>query len=380
MLRSLVSIVVFSALSSAVCADVVLTFDASRCASGAYQYYLTGDGMDAPRAQLLAQGHTIQTTTALTAAQLAGVDLFVTSQLPAGVLMGGSEAADLQSWVAAGGSCLVFGEGSLFASFCNQAGALFGGLTHGGELNQIGVSATIALPGHPLVNGPAGVVSAIGGFNFPGSWANVPVGASTVAVNPNGTAALVALSYGAGRVVFTNDINYFAYPPTYTADHARLWDNTVAWLLDNCAPPASYCTSSTSSNGCVAAISANGVLSAAASSGCVLDVTAVEGQKLGLIFYGASGAVAFPWAPGSTSFFCVKSPTARLPLQSSGGVLGQCDGALSIDLRGFLASNPGALGNPLVPGARFQAQAWFRDPPAPKTTNLSNAIEITTCP
>jgi hypothetical protein len=25
-------------------------------------------------------------------------------------------------------------------------------------------------------------------------------------------------------------------------------------------------------------------------------------------------------------------------------------------------------------------QAWFRDPPAPKTTNLSNAVELTVQP
>jgi hypothetical protein len=27
-------------------------------------------------------------------------------------------------------------------------------------------------------------------------------------------------------------------------------------------------------------------------------------------------------------------------------------------------------------GLRVQAQAWFRDPPSPRTTSLSNAIEF----
>ncbi len=380
MLRTLLSVLTLTLCSTVAKAEVVLTFDASRCATGAYQYYLTGNGMDGPRAQLLAQGHTIQTTTFLTATDLAGADLFVTSQLDGGLAMGVSEASALQAWVAAGGSCLVFGEGSFFAPFCNQMGALFGGLTHGGDLQQFGMSMTIALPAHPLVSGPFGQVTAITGLNLAGRWLNVPASASIVAVNPDGSAGLIALNYGAGRVVFTNDINYFAYPPAYSADHARLWDNTVDWLLGACSAAATYCTSSTSTNGCVASIAANGLLSVAASAGCVLDVSSVEGQKQGLIFYGASGAVAFPWAPTSTSFFCVKSPTNRLALQNSGGTNGQCNGAFASDLRAHLAANPTALGNPLVAGAKLQAQAWFRDPPAPRTTNLSNAVEITACP
>jgi hypothetical protein len=31
-------------------------------------------------------------------------------------------------------------------------------------------------------------------------------------------------------------------------------------------------------------------------------------------------------------------------------------------------------------GQKVYAQAWYRDPPAPKTTNLSNAIELTVGP
>ncbi len=380
MLRSSLSVLALSLSASLAQGGVVLTFDASRCASGAYQYHLTGNGMDGPRAQLLARGHTIQTTSFLTATDLAGVDVFVTSQLPGGLNMGSSEASDLQAWVAAGGSCLVFGEGAVFASFCNQMGALFGGLAHGGEVPQFGVTMTIALPAHPLASGPFGVVTTITGLNTPGRWINAPSGAAVVAVNPDGSAGLIAMSYGSGRVVFTNDVNYFAYPPTYSADHARLWDNTIDWLLNSCGPAASYCTSSTSTHGCVASISANGLLSVAAASGCVLLVDSVEGQKQGLIFYGASGAVAFPWASNSTSFFCAKSPTSRLALQVSGGTSGQCDGAFSSDLRAHLAANPSAIGNPLVAGAKLQAQAWFRDPPAPRTTNLSNAVEVTACP
>jgi len=148
----------------------------------------------------------------------------------------------------------------------------------------------------------------------------------------------------------------------------------------SCPGPVSYCTSSTTTHGCVPSITATGALSVAATNGCVIDVSSVEGQKSGLIFYGASGQVAFPWAPGSTSFFCVKSPTQRTLLQSTGGTNGQCDGALTLDLRDFMATYSGALGSSVAAGDTFQVQSWFRDPPAPKTTNLSNALQIVACP
>jgi hypothetical protein len=145
-------------------------------------------------------------------------------------------------------------------------------------------------------------------------------------------------------------------------------------------PPSNYCTSSTSTNGCVATMSASGTASASASSGFVLTCNGVEGQKAGIQFYGITGQQAQPWATGSTSFLCVKVPTQRMGTQSSGGTSGQCDGALSTDFLAFIAANPSALGTPLSAGQTFDAQTWFRDPPAPKTTNLSDGIHFTLVP
>jgi hypothetical protein len=120
--------------------------------------------------------------------------------------------------------------------------------------------------------------------------------------------------------------------------------------------------------------------SVAAASGFTLDVANVEGAKQGLVFYGLSGRKADPWAGGSTSFLCVKAPLQRMGAMNSGGAAGQCNGALSIDWLAYLAANPSALGAPFAAGATVNAQAWFRDPPAPKTTNLSNALEFFTAP
>jgi hypothetical protein len=86
-------------------------------------------------------------------------------------------------------------------------------------------------------------------------------------------------------------------------------------------------------------MSGNGVPSASFASSFTLDVSSVEGQKQGLIFYGLdnSGFAPVPWG-ASTSFLCVKAPLQRTPAQSSGGSAGACDGALALDWNAYLAS------------------------------------------
>lgn len=148
----------------------------------------------------------------------------------------------------------------------------------------------------------------------------------------------------------------------------------------NPGAPVVYCTAGTSTNGCVPSISGAGSPSAAHSSGFTISVTGVEGGKPGLIFYGINGRLVSAWGAGGTSVLCVKAPTQRMSLLSSGGASGQCNGAFSTDWLAFLAANPAALGEPFAAGATVNAQAWYRDPPAVKTTNLSNALEFVTVP
>ncbi len=141
-----------------------------------------------------------------------------------------------------------------------------------------------------------------------------------------------------------------------------------------------YCTAGTTTNGCVPSISSTGTPSVSASSGFTITVNDVEGQKLGLFFYSVSGANSLPWGSGSTSFLCVKSPTQRLPSQNSAGTFNQCNGVFTADFNAFFTANPGALGQPIAVNNSVWAQAWFRDPPAPKTTNLSDALQFTFAP
>ncbi len=144
--------------------------------------------------------------------------------------------------------------------------------------------------------------------------------------------------------------------------------------------PITYCTPSTTSSGCAPTMGYVGSPNVSASAGFQIRVSNVEPNKQGLIFYGVSGRAISPWAPNSTSYLCVKSPTQRMSLLNSNGTNGLCNGTLSIDWLAWLAANPGALGTPFSAGVGVNAQAWFRDPPAAKTTNLSNGLEFVTAP
>lgn len=146
------------------------------------------------------------------------------------------------------------------------------------------------------------------------------------------------------------------------------------------APAVAYCTSGTTSSGCAPAMSAAGNPSASAASGFTLACANIEGQRSAILFYSVSGALAQPWAVGSTSYLCVKPPSQRTLVQSSAGSSGQCDGALALDFLAWVAAHPNALGTPLAAGQTLWSQVWLRDPPAPKTTNLSNGVRFTLQP
>jgi hypothetical protein len=142
--------------------------------------------------------------------------------------------------------------------------------------------------------------------------------------------------------------------------------------------PMSYCTAGTTTHGCNATIGGAGNASATAGAGFNITVSNVEGQKTGIIFYGIDNGGFSPtvWGNGGTSYLCAKAPLQRTGVQSSGGSFGACNGVLSIDWNTFRAIHPTALGNPFVAGQNVYAQGWFRDPPAVRTTNLSNGLQF----
>ncbi len=142
--------------------------------------------------------------------------------------------------------------------------------------------------------------------------------------------------------------------------------------VSNCV---SYCTAGTSTNGCVATMSCSGVPSVAAPSGFVLTTSQLEGQKNACMKYSISGTLNAPWVSTNGSFLCIKAPQQKMgPPLNSGGTFGACDGAVALDFLTWSADHSSALGQPLVVGSTFYVQTFYKDPPAPKTINLSDAL------
>jgi hypothetical protein len=140
-------------------------------------------------------------------------------------------------------------------------------------------------------------------------------------------------------------------------------------------PPTSYCTAGTTSNGCNARVSASGLPSRSSSSGFALRVDGVEGAHAGALFMGFEPA-AVPWGQGS-SFACIGAPTPRLAMLESGGVAGTCTGVFALDFNTWMATHPATAP---AAGALVCVQAWFRDPPSPKATSLSDALRFFVAP
>jgi hypothetical protein len=163
--------------------------------------------------------------------------------------------------------------------------------------------------------------------------------------------------------------------PIFTEGFVDLDDLQVDYV--GIQPPVAYCTAGTTTNGCVPSIAASGSPNLAHTAPCQITVSGVEGQKIGIVFYGISGRASTPWCTGGTSFLCVKTPTQRTAPQSSGGTFNACDGVFTLDWNAYQNANPTALGNPWMLGAEADVQGWFRDPPSCKTTNLTNALELT---
>ena len=97
-------------------------------------------------------------------------------------------------------------------------------------------------------------------------------------------------------------------------------------------------------------------------------------------FVNQTGFTTHAWATGSNSFLCVKSLIQRTGIGNSNGTTGACNGALLFGWNAYQTSHPSALGNPFAVGQKVYAQCWYRDPPAPKTTNLTDAVELTCVP
>lgn len=141
-----------------------------------------------------------------------------------------------------------------------------------------------------------------------------------------------------------------------------------------CSAPNIYCTAKTNSLGCAPDIAWFGAPSATNPNPFWITCTNVINQKTGMLFYGHQrNATLFQ---GGT--LCAQQPLRRSLLLFSGGTGfgADCSGDFSFDFNAWTRSG---VDPSLVHGSRVNAQFWYRDPPTPSTTGLSNAIEFVIC-
>jgi hypothetical protein len=202
----------------------------------------------------------------------------------------------------------------------------------------------------------------------PGTGVTRRASVSTAGAESDGSSGLAALAGNGRFVAFSSN-----------ATNLVAGDNNLSndvFVRDLCDPAwMTYCTAGTTANGCNALMSATGTPSASAATAFTIQVDDLEGQKSGIVFYGLGGRLELPWGSGS-SYRCVQIPIQRTPQQGTGGTVGACDGAMAVDWNAYLASHPNALGQPFSAGAIVDAQAWFRDPPSPLATSMSNGLEF----
>lgn len=159
-----------------------------------------------------------------------------------------------------------------------------------------------------------------------------------------------------------------------------------------------YCTAGTTSHGCVPSISYEqctfncslNPLECGGTPECcypnshtgygfVIHATGVEGHRFGMLFYGLAPS-ADAWAPNNPSWLCVAAPRQRMGPAESGGTEGACDGVLTVGFNEWVYQHSNALGVPFSFGQNVFIQGWFRDPPMPGHTMLTDALKITIGP
>ena len=131
--------------------------------------------------------------------------------------------------------------------------------------------------------------------------------------------------------------------------------------------------------GCTPSLSGSGAPSASAGNGFVLTAGPMPGANSGLFVYTTNGAATSP-IQNVYGFLCIQTGPGMLRFagQKATGTPGACDGQLSVDFNAYFAAQTGDPA--LVPGARVDVQAWYRDPASPGAANLTDALTFVMCP
>ncbi len=135
-----------------------------------------------------------------------------------------------------------------------------------------------------------------------------------------------------------------------------------------------YCQAKLSSQLCLPNIGFQGAPTASGSTPFEITSEDIDAGRIGILFYGFGQNNA----PFQGGVLCVQPPLKRTPPQSSGGTPppSTCSGSFSFDMGALIQSglDPG-----LTAGASANAQFWYRDPPDPFGTGLTDALEFLIC-
>lgn len=255
--RALIIGLAFAGTHSVLAADssrqfVVAGWDTARAGDGAFE---TGDFFDTARALISTNfpGATLTSVNALSDTALANVDLLV---LPTGVANGNpitpltqAEQDALFDFVSAGGAALIMPDNDSFgtgggstipdpATIAANASLIDPfGMAVTGTLPQF-ASAVITAPTHPVMDGPAGIVTSVSQV-FPGMITNPGPFANTLAEQPGFGVTMAeipedAISAGSGPVLVISDFNTIVDAGLDGAidldDNATMFVNAIAWL------------------------------------------------------------------------------------------------------------------------------------------------------
>ncbi|MET0025101.1 MAG: PEP-CTERM sorting domain-containing protein [Sedimenticola sp.] len=179
-------------------AGVIGSFDSTRAYSS---YYLEGSNYDDIRNAILADGHSVASSTStVTTSYLGSLDVFYTGMLDTAATA--SEITALQSFVTGGGTLVIGADNTAVNSLANYNSwfnpfglSVTGGSASGGTWS----TSTDDL----LANGVAGTaLGFLAGTDFAaGSY-------TTLATDSSGDAAVVSLAYGSGLVIGLGDGNF----------------------------------------------------------------------------------------------------------------------------------------------------------------------------
>lgn len=346
-------------------AQALLSLDGSRTGPvtpGSEDLYLGSPACADATALLQASGYAIDAVPGFDASTLQGADVLFTGLVDVDFDM--TELLAIEQFVANGGGLIVLREWGSFYPAVDLLASVFGVNFDTAPSGAAGAMSLVhQVAAHPVWSGPAGSL-----ISFPVERAGaLSSGATAIGSHSaDGRAALAALEYGHGRVLFLSDSAVFdsnsPVPPLPGTDSAVIVENMLAWVTG--AIGQEYCIATSNS------LNLGGVSLTAVGSSSVsrqnLKLVARPVPDGPAVFFSGSAVSLVPFGDG---FLCCSGPYLRFPVSWA---LGQ-----RAERRVDFTQHDGYL----TPGRTLYLQCWYTDPQAGGSgVNLSRATELLLVP